>query len=231
MKRILIKLSGEALKGNTSTSFSQQILTDISRQIGSLISKGLQISLVVGGGNIFRGKESISNLDRCQADHMGMLATVMNGLALQGILSGHGIKSRVFSAFPLLNFCELFNPLQAKKALEAGEVVICVGGTGNPYFTTDTAAVLRAIELKCEAMMKATQVDGVYDSDPHQNKTAKRFDRLSYAQVMEKGLQVMDATAVALAAESNLPILVFSLQEKDCFQRVLDNQLTHTIIS
>lgn len=230
MKRILIKLSGEALKGKTSASFSQEILESICDQIGSLVSKGLQVSVVVGGGNIFRGKENLSTLDRCQADHIGMLATVMNGLALQGILESKGISSRVFSAFSL-SFCEVFNPFQAKTALKAGKVVICVGGTGNPYFTTDTAAVLRALELQCDAVMKATQVDGVYDSDPHQNKAAKRFDKLSYADVIKKDLKVMDATAISLAAESKLPIFVFSLEEKNCFERVLNNQLTHTIIS
>ena len=232
MKRVLVKLSGEALKGNSLTSFSQDVMTDIGHKIESLRAKGIQIAIVVGGGNIFRGKEeSISSLNRCQADQMGMLATVINGIALQSILTDLGIKTRVFSALPLLGVCETFNQQAATEALDMGQVVICVGGSGNPYFTTDTASVLRALELKCDGLMKATKVDGVYDCDPHHNKAAKRFDRLSYAQVKERNLKVMDATAISLAAEHNLPIMVFSLLEKNCFERVLSNQLTHTVIS
>jgi uridylate kinase len=231
MKRVLIKLSGEALRGNSSTSFSQEVMIDICNQIESLLSKKIQVSIVVGGGNIFRGKENISSLNRSQADRMGMLATVINGLALQDALESRSIGARVFSALPILGVCEVFDQQQAIQSLESGKVVICVAGTGNPYFTTDTAAVLRALELKCHGLMKATKVDGVYDCDPHQSKVAKRFDVLSYQEVMEKSLAIMDATAIALAAEHKLPIMVFSLLEKNCFERVLNNQIPHTIIS
>lgn len=231
MKRVLIKLSGEALKGNSLTSFSQEVLTEIGYKIDALLSKGIQVSIVVGGGNIFRGKESISSLNRCQADQMGMLATIINGMALQNILTDQGIKACVFSALPIVGVCEVFHPQTAMEALERGRVVICVGGSGNPYFTTDTASVLRALELQCDGLMKATKVDGVYDSDPHQNKEAKRFDKLSYKEVMERDLKVMDGTAISLASEHKLPIMVFSLLEQNCFERVLSNQLTHTIIS
>ena len=231
MKRILIKLSGEALKGKSSTSFSQEVLDPIGDQIKALVSKGIQIGIVVGGGNIFRGKESISSLNRSQADHMGMLATIINGLALQNVLEHKGIKSQVFSALPVLGVCEIFNHQKAIEALEAGQVAICVGGGGNPYFTTDTAAVLRALELNCDVLMKATKVDGVYEDDPQVNKQAKRFDNLSYEEVLKKDLKVMDATAIALAAEHKVRIMVFSLLEGNCFEKALNNKLTHTIIS
>lgn len=231
MKRILIKLSGEALKGNSSTSFSHDVLRDISVKVGALVSKGIQVGIVVGGGNIFRGKESMPSLDRCSADHMGMLATIINGIAIQNILRERKIKSQIFSAFSVEGLCELFNHKKALDSFEEGSVVVCVGGSGNPYFTTDTAAVLRALELECDLLLKATQVDGVYNDDPRHNKQAKRFEKLSYEEVIQQNLKVMDATAVALAAEHKLPIMVFSLQEDNCFEKVLNNQLTHTIIS
>jgi uridylate kinase len=162
---------------------------------------------------------------------MGMLATIINGLALQNVLEHKGIKSQVFSALPVLGVCEIFNHQKAIEALEAGQVAICVGGGGNPYFTTDTAAVLRALDLNCDVLMKATKVDGVYEDDPHVNKQAKRFDKLSYEEILKKDLKVMDATAIALAAEHKVRIMVFSLLEGNCFEKALNNKLTHTIIS
>lgn len=230
MKRILIKLSGEALKGISSTSFSQDVIENIGHQIHELLKKNVQVAVVIGGGNIFRGKENVSFLGRAQADQMGMLATVMNGLALKSAFAKKNVPVSLFSSFSIAGMVDIFSISRALEAMENKHVVICVGGTGSPYFTTDTAAVLRGIELKCEAILKATKVDGVYDADPHHNKNAIRFDRLSYQEVLEKGLQVMDSTAIALAAEHKIPLMVFSLLEKNCFERVLNNQLTHTVI-
>ena len=231
MKRVLIKLSGEALRGEDSP-FSLKMMEEIGEKLQALLSKKIQISLVVGGGNVFRGRTQICpSFDRCQADHIGMLATVMNGLALQGVLGSKGIRTKLFSALPISGVCDAFDQKKAIEALESGHVVICVAGSGTPYFTTDTAAVLRALELKCDAVMKATKVDGVYDCDPCENEKAKRFDTLSYAEVISSGLQAMDLTSISLAAENKLPIFVFSLWEENCFERVLNNEIAHTVVS
>ena len=208
-KRVLLKLSGEALAGEQKTGIQPEAVEQICREIGSVLDMGLEVSLVIGGGNIFRGlSASAKGMERSSADYMGMLATVLNALAVQDVLEKQGHPTRVLSAISMQAVCEPFIRRRALRHLEKGRVVICAAGTGNPYFTTDTTAALRGMELQCNAIIKATKVDGVYDKDPVQFPDAQRFTRISYEEVLTRHLKVMDATAVALAQDNNMPIIV-----------------------
>ncbi len=212
-KRILLKLSGEALMGSKSFGLDPSMLEHISDEIVEIKKLGCEIGIVIGGGNIFRGLKmsETTGVDRVTADHMGMLATIMNSLALQDCLEKRGIFTRVLSAIRMEQIAESFIRRRAIRHLEKGRVIILAAGTGNPYFTTDTAGVLRAVEIRADAVFKATKVDGVYDSDPVKNSNAKKFDVISYDEVLSRHLKVMDATAITLCAENKLPIFVFNL--------------------
>ena len=231
-RRILLKLSGEALMGKSRFGLDTVTVERIAREVKAVTELGVQICLVIGGGNIFRGVEgSPTGLDRVTADYMGMLATVINALAVQGVLEGIGVHTRVQSAIPMASICEPYIRRRAIRHMEKGRVVIFAAGTGSPYFTTDTAAALRAVEMDCDAMFKGTQVDGVYTDDPLKVPDAKRFDRLSYHDVLTKDLKVMDASAISLSRENHIPILVFSLQEPGTFAEVVAGKGTFTIIN
>ena len=221
-KRILLKLSGEALLGKQSSGVDPEVANYIAVEIESLADLNVQIGIVVGGGNIFRGLEASSKgMDRTSADYMGMLATVINSLALQSALEMHGIATRVQSSIEMREIAEPFIQRKAIRHLEKGRIVIFAGGTGNPYFTTDTAASLRAMEIKADVIMKATKVDGVYDSDPVKNKEAVMFKNIKYIDVLTKNLKVMDATAISLCRDNSLPIIVFNLQKKGNIRGVI----------
>ena len=229
--RILLKVSGEALMGNGSFGVDIDVIDRIARDVEEAHSAGTQICMVVGGGNIFRGLAgSAKGIDRSTADYMGMLATVMNALALQAGLERVGLASRVQSAIAMNNVCEPYIRRRAIRHMEKGRVVIFGAGTGNPFFTTDTAAALRAAEMSCDALLKATQVDGVYSADPKKVPDAKRYDSLSYHEVLAQNLQVMDAAAISLSRENRIPILVFSLSEPGGLAKVLRGQGRATII-
>jgi len=231
-RRVLLKLSGEGLMGDREFGLDSQTISRIADEIKAVQNLGVQLCLVIGGGNIFRGVEAASQgLERGTADYMGMLATVINALALQGALESAGIHTRVLSAIPMATVCEPYIRRRAARHMEKGRVVIFAAGTGSPYFTTDTAAALRAVEMDCEMLLKATQVDGVYSADPLKESGAIRYDRLSYREVLAKDLRVMDASAVSLCRENKIPILVFSLHSEGEFSRVLSNSGTYTIIS
>lgn len=231
-RRVLLKLSGEGLMGDREFGLDTQTISRIANEIKAVQSLGVQLCLVIGGGNIFRGVEAASQgLERGTADYMGMLATVINALALQGALESSGIHTRVLSAIPMATVCEPYIRRRAARHMEKGRVVIFAAGTGSPYFTTDTAAALRAVEMDCEILLKATQVDGVYSADPLKESGAIRYDRLSYREVLAKDLRVMDASAVSLCRENKIPILVFSLHSEGEFARVLKNSGTYTVIS
>ena len=231
-RRILLKLSGEALMGKQDYGQDPETLNRIAGEVKSVSDLGVQVCVVVGGGNIFRGiSTAAQGVERGTADYMGMLATVINALALQGALEGVGVMTRVQSAIPMDTVCEPYIRRRADRHMEKGRVVIFAAGTGNPYFTTDTAAALRAIEMGCDAMLKGTQVDGVYSADPKQDPDAERYDNLSYTEVLSKNLRVMDASAIALARENNIPILVFSLHNPGSFADVVAGKGTFTIIS
>ena len=230
-KRILLKLSGEALMGDQQYGHDIATVRRICEEIKSVHAMGVQICLVVGGGNIFRGmKAAEAGMDRASGDYMGMLATVMNALAIQNVLEHLEVDTRVLSAIHMHSVCEPYIRRRATRHMEHGRVVICAAGTGNPFFTTDTAAALRAVELECEVLMKGTQVDGVYTADPHKDKTAIRYDTLDYRTVLEKDLKVMDGTAIALARENTLPIVVFSLHEHGRFREVVMGKGVFTIV-
>jgi len=220
-KRILLKLSGEALMGDQSFGISPEMLDYVAMEIRSIYDLGIEIAIVVGGGNIFRGVAASSlGMERTSADHMGMLATIMNSLALQDSLEKHDIQTRVQTAISMREVAEPYIRRRAARHLERGRVVIFAAGTGNPYFTTDTAAVLRAQEIHAEILFKATKVDGLYDADPEKDSSAKVFKSISYMQVLEKQLRVMDMTAISLAMDNQLPLVVFSLKEKGNIKRV-----------
>lgn len=211
-KRVLVKISGEALMGDQGFGLHPPTVERIAQEIKNVHDLGIEICMVIGGGNIFRGLQgSAQGMERTTADYMGMLATVMNALAMQGALEALGVFTRVISAIPMDQVCEPYIRRRAVRHLEKGRVCIFAAGTGNPYFTTDTAATLRANEMSCEAIFKGTQVDGIYDKDPQTNPDAVRFDRVSYDEVLQKNLKVMDASAIALARDNNLPIVVYSL--------------------
>ncbi|MEC7488434.1 MAG: UMP kinase [Pseudomonadota bacterium] len=231
-KRVLLKVSGEALVGENEFGIDPATVDRIAHEIKSVIDIGAEVCLVIGGGNIFRGiSGAAAGLERGTADYIGMLATVMNSLAMQGGLERIGVPTRVQSAIPMATICEQFVRRRAIRHMEKGRVVIFAAGTGSPYFTTDTAAALRATEMNCEAIFKGTQVDGVYSADPKQVHDAERYDTLSYMDVLSRDLRVMDATAVSLARENNIPILVFSIQNAHAFAGVVKGEGTYTIIS
>ena len=231
-KRVLLKVSGEALMGAGSFAIDPETADRIANEIKSVTDLGAQVCLVIGGGNIFRGiSGAAAGLERGTADYMGMLATVMNALAMQGALETIGVPTRVQSAIPMATICEPFIRRRAIRHMEKGRVVIFAAGTGSPYFTTDTAAALRATEMNCDAIFKGTQVDGVYSADPHMVADAERYDRLTYMDVLSRDLRVMDASAISLARENNIPILVFSIHNPNAFADVVQGKGTFTIIS
>ena len=230
-KRILLKLSGEGLMGEKSFGMSAQVINELAAQVKKVHQTGVDICMVVGGGNIFRGaKEASEGIDRSVADQVGMLATVMNALYLQNAMEKIGLDVRVMSGLSVPQVCEPYMYRKALHHLEKKRVIIFAGGTGNPYFTTDTGAALRAAEMKCDALLKATQVDGVYDSDPKKNPKAKRFKTISYAEVLNQKLQVMDLTAVTLAQESKIPIVVFAQKGKNSLIDAVAGKGNFTII-
>ncbi len=231
-RRVLLKLSGEALLGEQSYGIDSGVVDRLAGEIAETLGLGVKIGVVVGGGNIFRGIEvARSGGDRVTGDQLGMLATVMNAMALQDGLRAHQVPCRVFSGIPVPTVCETFTQRAAKAAFEAGDVTVFAGGTGNPFFTTDSGAALRAAELDCDALLKGTQVDGVYSSDPKKHADAVRFDTLTHAEVLEKGLEVMDAAAVALARENRIPIVVFSILQPGALIDILEGGGRATIVS
>lgn len=230
-KRILLKLSGEGLMGNKSFGMSGEVIKDLAMQIRKVHQSGVEVCIVVGGGNIFRGaKEASKGMNRTVADQVGMLATVMNALYIQNALEDIGTPARVLSGLSIPQVCETYMYRRALRHLEKGRVIIFAGGTGNPYFTTDTGAALRASEMQCDALLKATQVDGVYDADPKKNSNAIRYDKISYEEVIQKELAVMDISAVALAKENHIPIIVFSQHNADALEQAVCGKGKFTII-
>ena len=230
-RRVLLKLSGEALVGDGSFGIDAGTVERIAREIKAVAGLGTEVCVVIGGGNIFRGVSGAAKgLERGAADYMGMLATVMNALALQGGLERLGVATRVQSAIPMDTVCEPYIRRRAARHMEKGRVVIFAAGTGNPYFTTDTAAALRATEMNCDGIFKGTQVDGVYSADPLVDRSAVRYDRLGYLEVLSRDLKVMDASAISLARENQIPILVFSIRNPDAFAGVVRGEGTFTII-
>jgi len=231
-KRILLKLSGEALAAGQGFGVEANRVNEISAELAGVHELGVEIAIVVGGGNFFRGVAAqAKDMDRVSADHMGMLATVINALALQDSLEKHGVHTRVQSAIEMNQVAEPFIRRRAIRHLEKGRVVIFAGGTGNPYFSTDTAASLRAMEIKAEAILKATKVDGVYDADPMLVKDAKKFTRISYMDVLRQGLKVMDFTAISLCKDNNLPIIVFNLNESGNIKKVVLGEKIGSLVS
>jgi uridylate kinase len=230
-RRVLLKISGEALMGERDYGLDPVVVGRIANEVKSVHALGAEVCVVIGGGNIFRGIQGAAvGMERASADYMGMLATVINSLAMQNALEGKGIATRVQSAISMQSVCEPYIRRRAIRHLEKGRVVIFGAGTGNPFFTTDTAAALRASEMGCNALLKATKVDGVYDADPHRVAGAKRFERLSYHEVLARDLQVMDAAAVSLARENGIPILVFSIFESGGFAEVVRGNGRFTIV-
>ena len=231
-RRVLLKISGEALMGDGQYGIDVGTVDRIATEISQARQSGVEICLVIGGGNIFRGLSGAAGgMDRSSADYMGMLATVMNALAMQNALERQDIQTRVLSAIPMTTVCEPYIRRRAIRHMEKGRVVIFAAGTGNPFFTTDTAAALRAAEMNCDALMKGTNVDGVYSADPRIDSSATRFDTLSYMDVLSKDLKVMDASAVSLSKENNIPIVVFSIQSNGAFLKLLEDNGNCTIIS
>ena len=230
--RVLLKISGESLMGQRSYGIDPEMVATVAREVRDVIDSGVETCLVIGGGNIFRGVSgAAAGMERATGDYMGMLATVMNALAMQNALEALDVPTRVLSALPISAVCEPYIRRRAMRHLERGRVVIFAAGTGNPFFTTDTAAALRASEMGCAALLKGTRVDGVYSADPEKDPDATRYDSLSYLQVLSEDLRVMDASAVSLARENNIPILVFSIEDSGGFERVLQHKGKFTIVS
>jgi len=230
-KKVLLKLSGETFMGKLSGGIDPDVVDALAYEIRDVVALGVQLGIVIGGGNIFRGmSESAKSMDRTTADYMGMLATVINSLALQSALEHAGVTTRVQSAIEMRAVAEPFIQRRAMRHLEKGRVVIFAAGTGNPYFTTDTAAVLRAVEIKAEIIMKATKVDGIYDSDPVKNTDAVMYEKISYTDVLTKDLKVMDATAISLCRANGLPLCVFNLQKPGNIKKVICGQTVGTIV-
>ena len=231
-KRILLKLSGEALMGSRQYGIDPQRLSEYANEIKETIAQGIQVAVVIGGGNIFRGVAGASNgMDRVQGDHMGMLATVINGLALQSALENNGVATRLQSAIKINEVAEPFIRRRALRHLEKGRVVIFGGGTGNPYFTTDSAAVLRAIEIEADVILKGTRVDGIYSSDPEKDASASKYNDISFDDVLKKGLKVMDTTAFTLSQENELPIIVFDMNKKGNLKKIISGEPIGTTVS
>ncbi|WP_321347496.1 UMP kinase [uncultured Draconibacterium sp.] len=230
-KRILLKLSGESLMGDQQYGIDQQRLSDYAEEIAEIVKSGVQVGIVIGGGNIFRGLSGAAKgFDRVKGDQMGMLATVINSLALNSALVNQGIKSKVLTAIRMEPVGEYYSKDKAVEALENGEVVIISGGTGNPYFTTDTASALRGIEIEAEVMLKGTRVDGIYTADPEKDKTATKFDKISFDEIYNRNLRIMDLTATTLCKENNLPIYVFNMDQKGNLQKVMSGEDLGTLV-
>jgi len=231
-KRILLKLSGEALMGSQGHGIDLTVIDKIASEIKEVAGNGIEIAVVIGGGNIFRGLSAAAKgMERASADYMGMLATVLNALALQNTLENKGVATRVQSAIEMRELAETYIRRRAVRHLEKKRVVIFAAGTGNPYFTTDTAAALRAMEIGAEVIMKATKVDGVYSADPVKDPSAVKYDRLSYLDVLQKNLKVMDATAISLCMDNNLPIIVFNLNVPGNIKRIVSGELLGTMVT
>ncbi len=231
-KRILLKLSGEALMGDKQYGIDPKRLSAYAEEIKEVVEKGVEVAIVIGGGNIYRGISGASNgMDRVQGDHMGMLATVINGLALQSALEGAGLETRLQSAIKINEVAEPFIRRRAIRHLEKGRVVIFGGGTGNPYFTTDSAAVLRAIEVEADVILKGTRVDGIYTSDPEKDKSATKFDSITFKDVLLKGLKVMDTTAFTLSQENKLPIVVFDMNKRGNLLKLVLGENIGTVVN
>jgi uridylate kinase len=230
-KRILLKISGEAMMGDRGYGVDPATVDFIAKEIKEAVSMGVEVAIVIGGGNIFRGVEaSVKGIERASADYMGMLATVINALALQNYLEKYGIPTRVQSAIEMKELAEPYIRRKAIRHLEKGRTVIFAAGTGNPYFTTDTAASLRAMEIGADVILKATKVDGVYSTDPLKDPSAKKYDNLSYIDVLKKGLCVMDSTAISLCMDNNLPIVVFNLKDKGNIRKIIEGKKIGTLI-
>ncbi|AVP87085.1 uridylate kinase [Candidatus Phycorickettsia trachydisci] len=223
--RVLLKLSGESLMGQRQFGHDIDFIQSIAQDIKTVVDKKVQICIVVGGGNIYRGEQAAAfGMERVTADYIGMLGTIINALALQNILERIGLSTRVLSAIPMSTICEPYIKRKAQRHLEKGRVVIFAAGSGNPFFTTDTAAVLRAVEMNCDVLLKATKIDGVYSADPVKNPNATRFEKLTYQKVLEDNLRIMDMAAIGLAKENCLPIIVFSIKNQNSLSNVLDNK-------
>jgi uridylate kinase len=230
-RRVLLKLSGEALMGDAPYGIDPKVTSSIAKEISEIKADGVEIAVVIGGGNLFRGlAASAKGMDRSTADHMGMLATVINALALQDACEHAGVPTRVLTAIEMRQVAEPFIRRRAVRHLEKGRVVVFAAGTGNPYFTTDTAAALRAMEMRADVILKGTKVDGIYTADPMLDPTATRYDTISYLQVLERGLKVMDATAISLCMDNKLPIVVFNLREKGNLRRVIMGEPVGTTV-
>ena len=231
-KRIMLKISGEALMGDQGYGISPPTIEKIASEVKSVHEMGVQICMVIGGGTIFRGLQgSAQGMERTTADYMGMLATVMNALAMQSALEGQGVYTRVISAIPMDQICEPYIRRRAVRHLEKNRVCIFTAGTGNPYFTTDTAAALRASEMACDAVFMGKQVDGIYDRDPKTDPDAKRYENISYNNVLQRNLKVMDASAIALMRDNKMPLIVFSLDEPGGFKGILNGEGTYTKVT
>jgi uridylate kinase len=230
-KRILLKLSGEALMGNRTHGIDPIRISDYAKEIKKAVEKGVEIAIVIGGGNIYRGVAGVSNgIDRVQGDYMGMLATIINGLALQSAIESEGIETRLLTAIKMEQVAEPYIKRKAVRHLEKGRVVIFSGGTGNPFFTTDTAAVLRAAEINADVILKGTRVDGIYSADPEKDKNAVKYDTITYKEVMDKGLKIMDMTAFALSDDNHLPIVVFDMNTKGNLIKLLSGENIGTLV-
>jgi uridylate kinase len=230
-KRVLLKVSGEALMGRRDYGLDTETVVRIASDIADVVGMGVQVCLVIGGGNIFRGVSvAAAGMDRAQADYIGMLATVMNALAMQNALEKRGVPTRVQSAIPMASVCEPYIRRRAERHMEKGRVVIFAAGTGNPFFTTDTAAALRAAEMGCDALLKGTQVDGVYSADPRKDPAAERYEQLTYLDVLARDLGVMDASAISLSRENRLPIIVFNIHAPGAFAQVMRGEGRFTTI-
>ncbi len=231
-KRVLLKLSGEALMGDQSYGIDPAVATQVAKDVAEIQSMGVQTAIVIGGGNIFRGvAASARGMDRATGDYMGMLATVINSLALQDAIEQQGVPTRVVTAIEMRAVAEPFIRRRSVRHLEKGRVVVFGAGTGNPYFSTDTAAALRAMEMKADVILKATRVDGIYDADPLLHPNAKRFERISYLQVLEQGLKVMDATAISLCMDNRLPIVVFNLRTPGNIRRAITGEPVGSLVT
>lgn len=230
-KRILLKLSGESLMGKQQYGIDPVMLNDYVEEIRQVVNKGVQVAIVIGGGNIFRGIQGIKNgFDRVQGDYMGMMATIINSMAIQGGLDQVGIKSKILSGIAVDPVAEKMSGRRAIELMEEGHVTIIAGGTGNPYFTTDSAAVLRALEIKADAILKGTRVDGVYTADPEKDPSARKYSRLTFTEAYDKGLKIMDLTAFTLCRENDLPVIVFDMNEKGNLEKILSGAEVGTLI-
>ena len=231
LKRVLLKISGESLMGVDSYGIDVSTVDRVAKEISQVCKLGIEICLVIGAGNIFRGLSgAAAGMDRASADYMGMLATVMNSLAMQNSLERLGFQTRIQSAISMTEVCETYTRRRAIRHMEKNRIVIFAAGTGNPYFTTDTAAALRASEMDCDAIFKGTKVDGIYDKDPIEHKEAKKFEKINYSEVLSKNLRVLDSSAVSLARDNNIPIIVFSIKENNGFLNILKGKGSYSVV-